>query len=263
VSIEPPVLLDASHIDAALALSDEAGWNQTAADWAIFLRNGQVFGTFADSQLVATAAALPYGESFGWVSMVLVTRAWRRQGLATRLVQAATDALTTTGRAALLDATEAGTAVYARMGFVGLCSMARWEGSGGALGGAGGACNLSPDRRAFGADRAFLLDDFLARPGSSCFAAKESFAILRAGRRAVQIGPVVGAAVAGALLHAAIDAATGPAFADILEAGEPLLAGLAERGWREQRRFTRMIFGGSGLPGEPALLAVAAGPEFG
>ena len=264
MSIEAPRLLDASHIEAALALSDEANWNQTAADWAVFLRHGKVFGSFADGRLIATAAALPYGAGFGWVSMVLVTQSWRRRGIATRLVNAATEALTASGRAALLDATAAGEAVYARMGFVGLCGMARWEGpGGGGSGGGDGGCDLLADRRAFGADRRFLLEDFLARPGSLCFGADEGFAILRAGRRASQIGPVVGAAAAERLLHAAIDAATGPAFADILDAGASLLPGLAARGWREQRGFTRMIFGGAGLPGEPALLAVAAGPEFG
>ena len=263
MSIEPPCLLDAAHIDAALALSDEAGWNQTAADWAIFLRHGQVFASFADGELVGTAAALPYGDDFGWVSMVLVPRAWRRRGIATSLVRTATDALTKAGRVALLDATDAGAEVYARMGFVGLCGMARWQGMGSGAGGGNAGCDLAPDRRAFGADRAFLLNDFLARPASSCFAGTEGLAILRAGRRAWQIGPVIGAHTAGALLHAAIDAATGPAFADILDAGRALLPGLAARGWSEQRRFTRMIFGGSHLPGLPAILAVAAGPEFG
>ena len=70
------VTLTSEGIDAGLALSDAAGWNQTADDWAIFIRNGQAVG-FRDAadRLVATAAALPYGASAGWISMVLVADA--------------------------------------------------------------------------------------------------------------------------------------------------------------------------------------------
>src|SRR6185369_378967 len=89
-----------------LALSTEAQWNQNEADWRFFLTKGIVFGVRADDgRLIATAALLPYSAGNAWISMVLVTASARRQGIATRLVDAC------------LDATPAGAAVYGRLGF--------------------------------------------------------------------------------------------------------------------------------------------------
>ena len=70
-------------VAAGLALSAEAGWNQTAEDWSMMIRLGQAFAIAApDSRLVATALALPYPPDFGWISMVLVHGPYRRRGLA-------------------------------------------------------------------------------------------------------------------------------------------------------------------------------------
>src|SRR5580704_10324482 len=126
-----PLSLDATWISRALLLSEEAGWNQNAADWEVFLRYGTVLGFSIGDRLVATAAALPYGDTFGWISMVLVTAEWRRHGLATRLVAACTALLRDAGRAALLDAAPAATAIYAALGFIPVGTLERWEGHGG------------------------------------------------------------------------------------------------------------------------------------
>ena len=126
-----PLPLDATWIPRALLLSEEAGWNQNAADWEVFLRHGTVLGFSIGDRLVATAAVLPYGDSFGWISMVLVTAEWRRHGLATRLVAACTSLLRDAGRAALLDAAPAATAIYAALGFIPMGTLERWEGHGG------------------------------------------------------------------------------------------------------------------------------------
>ena len=81
------VVLDEDDVPGALALSDASGWNQTAEDWLQFLRHGRVLGVrSALGEIVATGAALPYDASQGWISMVLVTPAWRHRGLATELL---------------------------------------------------------------------------------------------------------------------------------------------------------------------------------
>ena len=259
-----PVLLDKTRIESALLLSAEAGWNQSAADWAVFLTHGTVLGVIADDRLVATAAVLPYGDTFGWISMVLVTRTWRGRGIATRLVDACVSLLRDAGRAAFLDATPAGAAVYSRIGFMPLCQMQRWHGSGGELSRSTEAVNLSIDRAAFGADRLFLLDAFLSRPGSSGFAARDGFAILRPGANAMQIGPIAGdPAEAPALLRAAIRATSGRLFVDLLDAGHSLIPVLSACGFSMQRGYTRMALGRASLPGDPARMLVAAGPEYG
>ena len=258
-----PVRLDRGWTARAMLLSQEAGWNQVAADWDVFMTHGTVFGMVDGERLVATAAALPYGRDFGWLSMVLVTAARRGRGIATRLVAACLAVLRDSGRAAFLDATPAGAPVYAKLGFAPVCGMARWHGVGGG-GPTAGAADMACDTAAFGANRQFLLQDFAGRPGSGAVAAPGGFAVLRRGSRATQIGPLVaGPADAPALLDAAIGAAAGPVMIDVLEAGAALLPTLTARGYTEQRPFTRMALGSSVLPGDPARLLVAAGPEFG
>ena len=259
-----PATLDATWIPRALLLSQEAGWNQTAADWAVFFRHGTVLGFSTGDRLVATAAALPYGEAFGWISMVLVTAEFRRRGLATRLVSACTSLLRDAGRAVLLDAAPAATTIYAALGFVPLSAMERWQGPGGRQMAVDDHIDLKLDDFAFGADRGFLLEDFLSRPRSVAFGSASGFAILRQGSSAFHVGPIVARpGEAHALATAAIRAAPGQVIVDLLDAGKVLTGTLAAHGFRRERCFTRMALDLTALPGHPAQLMAAAGPEFG
>ncbi|MEQ1951879.1 GNAT family N-acetyltransferase [Mesorhizobium yinganensis] len=279
------VVLGHADIADALLLSDEARWNQTAADWAVFIDHGEVFGVRAGGRLVATAAILPYGGGFGWVSMVLVTADWRRRGLASRLMNRCIAALRARGCASLLDATPEGALVYGRLGFRSQCGMARWRGEGfGKVSGqpvtqlqsvgdglqrriAVTDCGeiLARDSQVFGGDRNFLLRNFLDRPGSAVIEDGRNFVVLREGRRATQIGPLIGSSDAEArdLLEAALAAVSGSVILDILDAGKGLNRVLGKHGFEAFRGFERMVLDRHGLPGEPAALMVAAGPEFG
>lgn len=109
--------LTPDDLPACLALSDEAGWNQTAADWQMLLEIGEGIGLFRNGRLVATAGVAVHGGRIGWICMVLVTQAERRQGLATRLLRWAMELCEARGLVAGLDATPAGKQVYARLGF--------------------------------------------------------------------------------------------------------------------------------------------------
>src|SRR6266705_1774167 len=105
--------LTPADIAGALALSDGVGWNQTREDWALFITRGRTIGLFDVEQgLVATAAALPYDNGFGWISMVIVAPAWRRRGLARQLMGECIDELRRRRLTPLLDATPAGALVY-------------------------------------------------------------------------------------------------------------------------------------------------------
>ena len=257
-------------IPAAHALSDAVGWNQTAADWAVFFSRGRGIGFHGPGgQLIATAAILPYGEDFGWISMVIVQADWRRRGLARRLMGECIAMLRADGRAALLDATPAGAQVYAGLGFVPLCGLERWDGQGGGVAHralpADHDALIAADADAFGADRRFLLDDFLARPDSAAYARGGSFLVIRAGHRALQIGPLIAAAREDThdLLDATIASAQGRIMLDLMEPWSDLSRLLEARGFRRQRPFVRMALGRAALPGDPAALAIAAGPEFG
>lgn len=259
-----PIHLDERWISQALILSDEAGWNQTADDWRLFFQYGEVLGMVAGDRLVATAAALPYGDNFGWVSMVLVTSAWRRRGFATRLVRDCTAMLRSAGRAALLDAAPAASAIYESLGYISLTTMERWVGPGYGLATQATTFDFQLDRNAFGADRRFLLEDFLARPGSVSFSTPSGFAILRDGRKTAQIGPVIAEGrEAVPLLERAVAAATGPVAIDVLNAGNALLPWLRHHGFQQLRSFNRMALGISQPFGNPSRLLAAAGPEFG
>jgi GNAT superfamily N-acetyltransferase len=268
------IALDAALLPQAQALSDEAGWNQNAADWQIFQRHGEVFGVLTGERLVATAAILPYGADFAWISMVLVTAEFRRLGLAKRLMQRCMARLRAQRRAALLDATEAGEPVYRALGFTTLTRMTRWAdanqtppplvGLGREAQQGWGESVRILDSQSFGASRSFLLDDFQARPGAGTWSAGDNAVVLRPGRHAWQIGPVIGTPRhAAGLLGRAIDAAPGPVIIDLLAAGEDLAHDLTQRGFTPRRGFCRMALGRDTLPGNPMRLLAAAGPEFG
>src|SRR4029079_17718412 len=98
------------------ALVTEAGWNQVATDWRIFLEFGTVLAVRDGSRVVATAATLPYGDC-AWISMVLVASHYRRRGLATRLLDRCIADITAAGLVAALDATPAARAFYLPLGF--------------------------------------------------------------------------------------------------------------------------------------------------
>jgi GNAT superfamily N-acetyltransferase len=258
------IRLDVSWLSRALLLSQEAGWNQTADDWAIFFAHGTVLGIAHGDCLVATSAVLPYGGEFGWLSMVLVTAEWRRRGLATRLVVDCLSRLRDNGKAALLDAAPDATQIYAKLGFIPLCRMERWEGQGSGIVTVSEPVDLTRDRSAFGTDRKFLLDDFLARADTLAFRAPHGFALLRRGAVASQVGPVIADPAEGAaLVTATTRAASGRVYVDVLDNCNALIPALTTLGYRPQRQFTRMALGLSRLPGDPSRLLAAAGPEFG
>jgi GNAT superfamily N-acetyltransferase len=268
------VLLGHADLDEALLLSDEARWNQTAADWAIFMDHGECHGIRVDGRLVASAAILPYGGGFGWISMVLVTAEWRRRGLASELMDRCIKAMRARGDASLLDATPEGALVYSRLGFRSRCGMARWRGMGRGRTSANVRnthttdaldAMLAGDGQAFGGDRGFLLKNFLGREGSTLIGDTHDFVIVRQGRRAAQIGPLVtrNQATARELLEAALDQVSGRAILDVLDAGACLRPLLEERGFEAFRSFERMVLDRDDLPGTPPALMVAAGPEFG
>jgi len=262
-------------VPCALALSAKVGWNQTADDWRLFIAHGRTIGLFdADEGLIATAGALPYHNGFGYISMVIVQPAWRRRGLARRLMSECIEALRGMARAALLDATPAGALVYRGLGFVELATTERWEGEGG-VAQAGSAADrlmsddlhklIEADALAFGSQRRFLLEDFLARPGTVAWAHGGGYVVMREGYRATQIGPLVASSieVARVLLGTAIAAARGRVFLDLFTSWPDLAALLESSRFKRQRPFIRMALDRATLPGDPRRLAIAAGPEFG
>ena len=266
-------ILTREHISGAMALSVEAGWNQTPEDWALFIGLGRTRGIFVEGELIATAAALPYEPRLGYVSMVLVTPRHRNRGIATAMLRQAVDDLENRACTAMLDATQAGAVIYRRLGFVDIFPLRRWQGEGGKVRGAalGPAAPedveslVTLDAAAFGAARSFLIRDFLGRASTRALVSDAGFVIRRKGFRADQIGPLVAADTHGAerLLGAALSLGAGPVFLDVPDHQQSLAAILEALGFSVQRPFTRMALRRSTPPGDPARLFLTAGPEFG
>lgn len=261
-----------ADIDAAMVLSTEAGWNQTADDWRHFIAHGRsICVRKPEGGLAASASALPYDGPFGFVSMVLVTADWRRRGIATRLVDRCVDELEATRRTPVLDATEEGAKVYAKQGFLGQFAFDRWQGT---LAGPGVSDSAAPvdvsrivarDAEVAGAGRQALLTDFLVRPETVALETFDGFALARAGRRATQVGPVVAADESGALalVQRLFARLRGLVFIDVPSRWSRIAAWLKATGFSIQRGFTRMALGRAEPFGQPSRLFSVAGPEFG
>ena len=272
-AIEPIdiVELGVGDAQAGLALSTEAGWNQNEADWRFFLSQGIVFGMRDGVRLVATAALLPYSGGNAWISMVLVTADFRRRGIATKLVDACLRVAARRGLTTWLDATPAGATVYGPLGFTPTLQLRRLrltkpQDTGGMSSLSDGNLDAlaARDASAMGFDRSTLLAEFSARPGSRIVSDDRAMALVRDGRTARHIGPLLADRPdqALALVDAIVSSATGPWLIDAVHSQDEFLNGLVQSGWNIERPFQRMRFGRPIAP--PAQLPFAvAGPEFG
>ena len=268
------VRLTPDDAPAGLLLSTEAHWNQNEADWRFFLTQGTVFGVCDnEGHLVASAALLPYSSGNAWISMVLVTQGWRRRGLATRLVDACLAAAAAQALTTWLDATPAGATVYGPLGFEPTLQLRRLRLERAMSTEAEAPPSLSAigieqlaarDRIAMGFDRLRLLTELGARPGSRLLSNGGALALVRDGRKARHIGPLLadGPEQALALVNEIVRRENGPLLIDAVHEQEPFLNGLTGSGWKIKRPFQRMRFGRAATP--PAGLPFAvAGPEFG
>ena len=279
------------HAEAGFNLSSLIGWNQTAQDWRFVLAHGEGVGLLdANETLVATAMALPYGR-FAWICMVLVAPDYRRQGIATRLMDEVVTRQEAAGRVPGLDATPDGRTVYRRIGFQDIYCLGRYRAETVAavpeapavlpgllreelrvrpLAAADIARIVAVDRRLFGADRLELLFHLRGRRPDGAFAAWREgrlagYVLARNGREATQVGPLAAAddAVAQSLAAAALDAVTGPVYIDVADTRTDFVRWLEGAGFALQRPYIRMARGQAAGFGDPAWLYAIAGPELG
>jgi GNAT superfamily N-acetyltransferase len=279
--------LSPSELADAGALVREANWNQLEADWRIFLDLGRVYTAHTDAgRIVATAATLPHGDRFAWISMVLVAGDYRRRGLATRLMRRAMDDLAAAGLVAVLDATPDGRAVYRALGFQDSWGfhrlVLRERPSAGEIPAAPAGVTIRPiadadwpalcayDAAAFGAERSTVLARLRGRlPAAELVAERNGrimgFLLGRDGRVAVQAGPLIADddAVACALLARALDALAAPVFVDLADAKAEVRRWLETRGFSAVRPLTRMLYGRSQRYDDAARTFAVVGPEFG
>ena len=92
------------------------------------LGEGRAFGIRDAAGIwIASALVLPLGPAISWISMVLVTKPARRQGLGSRLLQRCLAEIEAQGVTAGLDATELGRPVYLPLGFRDVYPLSRWR----------------------------------------------------------------------------------------------------------------------------------------
>ncbi len=268
-------VLTEADVKSGLRLSGEMGWNQLPADWLLYLRQGHVAGfRNGDGTIVGTGAAMPYEGGYGYLALVLVTADWRRRGLGTRLVEHSIEWLESRGMVPLLDATEAAAGGYRRQGFEPRLELDRWEAD---LPPAEGAAVppreidlatlVDLDAQAFGAKRPHLLDDIRRRAGvrGVIGAAGKGVAMIRPGRRAAQVGPLVAPddATAMTLLGEVLQGAAGAVIIDVPKTRVAFGEALEARGFSRRRSFLRMARGRPPKPQGPGLLYASTGAEYG
>jgi GNAT superfamily N-acetyltransferase len=275
--------LHEGDLDAALALSREAGWNQVAADWKIFLGLGGAICLTRNNRPIATAATLPYSGNFAWISMVLVTAAERRQGLARWLLRHCVDDLLSRELVPALDATPAGRTVYLGLGFQDSWTMNRLVARTVRAPTAGQNAEtvralengdwpqvIASDTAIFGADRSSLLHRLAARLPQAALVAERAgriagFLLGRDGRVMNQLGPLAADddGIARALLARAIAEVPAPITIDVPDRHGALGSWLTTLGFTTERPYIRMIYGTSLAFDDNARLFAIAGPELG
>ena len=271
--------------EAALLLSAEAGWNQTAEDWEFMLREGRGVGVRdASGRWIGSSLALPVGEDLSWISMVLVAKGQRRRGIGTRLLRRCIEAVQRAGHAAGLDATEFGRLVYPSLGFRDLHPISRlwleipvsaeplWtDHQIRPLIAADLVALAAFDASRSGMERGHVLDYLFWQAPSSAFVVEVDEGVVgyilgRPGRSAFQIGPVVAddENLACALVANALVASKLPVILDVPDAHPGLRRWLGGTGAVRQRGFTRMILGKPprALADTSRIFAIA-GPELG
>ncbi len=284
--IEIRLLVD-SDIPAAMQLKEFARWNQTETDWRCLLRLEPrgCFGALLDGSLVGTTTTTTYDRELAWIGMVLVNPEYRRCGIATRLIKTALDYLSGKVITVKLDATPEGQPVYESLGFEVESLIERWVGIAGAT--PVGCSNtietgaeldietrrelIALDRRAFGADRAplieILIDNACVAPvlARAADGRLNGYALARRGTNADYVGPLVttNAEQAGPLLDRVLGQLTGQQiYIDVNSAFEIGARVLADRGFVKQRDLIRMCYGARNSVAFPWVFAIA-GPEVG
>jgi GNAT superfamily N-acetyltransferase len=273
--------MTAADLSLGLHLAQQAGWNQTEADWRRFLKLQPQGGFVAqwEGQPVGTVTTFRFGK-VAWIATVLVDVSFRRRGIGTRLVEHALAHLDDHGTSTVrLDATEFGRPIYEQFGFTPEYELARFEGRAG-----GRQVNekvqpltsdlmdaaIELDRRVTGTDRRCLLEQLLQQGSPNAWTFVDDgeligYAMVRRGRRAHQIGPaaaITSEAGQELLDQALFHCAGEPVFVDIPSENRMAVRWAENRGLRRQRRFVRMSRGNPVLD-HPNQIWATSGPEKG
>lgn len=256
------------------ALVVQSNWNQTPQDWAIFAQLGSIHVVRDEhGRIIASGAVLPLGDSAAWISLILVTPEFRGQGLGRAVFEHCLKEVQAMKRTAMLDATPDGERLYSQYSFASLWRLTRWHRAGvpGIEPGARPHTPTAPetitalDAQALGFARHALLANLMARNDTDVVRHAQAIAIVRAGRVARHIGPLLASdELAAANLLSNIAGATAePLFIDVPDDRPLMREHLYAAGFTPQRGYARMALGEAAPQGMTAFIHAIAGPEFG
>jgi len=273
--------LSSRDIAAAQQLVESAGWNQLPNDWLRMIANQSdgCYKAYSNGALLGTVTTISFENSVAWIGMMLVHPDRRRQGIGKRLMHAAIDYLKSTGVKSIgLDATPAGRPLYEQLGFEVSAPWQRWQ--------RGNAQDSSPslevpatgvqpdqrpqwnncsemDRRAFGVDRWQWLEQLAMQ--SAVVASPGGFGLLRPGRVAAYLGPVVAQDLPSAelIVGSLLETAPPVCMWDVPPHNAAAEALAAKLGFTPIRTLYRMWLGEPGPVGQPANIFAISDPATG
>jgi ribosomal protein S18 acetylase RimI-like enzyme len=270
-----------NDLDPAMRLKDQAGWNQTEADWRRFLEM-EPTGCFAadwDGRFVGTTVTCVFGP-VAWIAMVLVAPEFRGRGIGKALMTHALDFLNASGVSIVrLDATPLGEPLYKKLGFEVEYGLARFEGTPQVTTPSRGKIDhahsqdypllFQIDQLVTGADRKKFLARLFAEHSEYIRVVRSpetiaGFLASRPGTLAWQIGPCLGGRGIGSVLLAdALSRFVGTqVYADV-PVQNAAASNLAERsGLTIQRRLIRMRRGPP-VAEQTDHIWASSGPELG
>jgi GNAT superfamily N-acetyltransferase len=269
-----------ADIPFGMRLKEEAGWNQTEADWRRYLelQPDGCFMALLDGQPVGTVTTCIFGP-VAWIAMVLVDGRYRRKGIGKALMQNALEFLDRHGvRTARLDATPLGQPLYEKLGFEIDYILHRHGGTFSPGGQPTGVEPMRPDymeslltldQTVTGTDRRKLLVRLASEFPEATKVIRTSggvagFCSGRPGTKACQIGPCIAIESAAVpLLDAARHQYAGqPVFLDIPVDNHAAVHWAENAGLTIQRPLVRMHRGHSHVDRIESLWA-SSGPEMG
>ena len=260
-----------------------AGWNQVEQDWQRFLALSPhgCFVAEVGGEPAGTVVTVTFAGVCGWVAMVLVPPARRRQGIGTEMLRHGIAHLQANGVDTIkLDATPMGRRVYVPLGFRDEYGLQRREGVGRACGWSSVRAMrdgdledvMAFDTPRYGVCRENLLRFLYRDSGGMCGvfpgagSGLEGYVMVRPGSGAFQIGPLVAAheRAGRALFCWALDRLAGePVFFDVPLENPDGTALAEEFGFTVQRGFARMYLGEEPYGGSPRQVYATSGPEKG
>jgi predicted N-acetyltransferase YhbS len=108
--------MTAGDLEAAAELSREQSWPHREEDWELFLELGEGIVAEVDERVVGTIMGWRFGKDSATLGMVIVSNAAQGRGVGRRLTEAMLEKLK--GLNIVLNATEEGLPLYAKLGFV-------------------------------------------------------------------------------------------------------------------------------------------------